>query len=154
MGKEICIYNKVLQVFIGFLSHRIDNRMISDLIKEKQIEALQDFLEKSMEKKNKLHLEIPPVDQDFSEQREKVQELTHGVQLLEKIKNFNDSIESIIEVEKRKLGTAQEIYLNKLKGSARQFIEVNTGNSLFSHFIFDYFGLESDKNRDFISKIK
>jgi len=155
MGKEICLYNRLLQVFIGFISHRLNSEEITGFIdKENEIKSFQNFLKHSIEKKDHLQLEIPPGNHNFNAEREKVQEIAHGVALLEEIDRNGESLSLVLNRQKKTLDETQADYSEKLKKAVKDLIDLNTKNSLFTEFIFQFFRLKQPGSTPGLSEQK
>ena len=58
-GKRYCLYYRLLEVFIGFLTTPLNQEEVSRVIQQNQVESLQSFLKNSIDKSNDLSIHIP-----------------------------------------------------------------------------------------------
>lgn len=150
-GKEICLYDRTLQVFLNFLSITIDQKEINRQIKNKQVDVLQDFINKVDEKSSYFGLKGKYEKINLEKIKNDLDRESDRVKFLEDIKSKNENIIEALEKEKKKLNKVTENYMDELMLIAQRLIDSNTNNPLFSEFLIEFFKItpiEKEKKFD------
>ncbi|MGB8427795.1 MAG: hypothetical protein WCD88_18560 [Desulfobacterales bacterium] len=140
-GKDICVYYRLLQVFTGFLTTPLDEKDISRVIKQNQVDVLQEFLKSSIDKAGDLGIRMPPGDFGLKGVKEDLRQAENGVSFLEDIKSRSETLDAALVRVKQGLDRIRESYLEKLKIAVSNLVAMNTSSALFADFTIRYFGI-------------
>ena len=147
-GKDICLYYRLLQVFIGFLTTPLNQEEVSRVIQQNQVESLQSFLNNSINKSNDLSIHIPSGNFDLESIKKELHQAEDGVAFLEDIKSRKETIDIALSRIKQNIDKIRKGYLEKLKTAVSSLVEMNTSNALFADFTIRYFEiLPSQKSK-------
>ena len=140
-GKDICVYDRILQVFINFLSIPFDQEELLPKIQKEKVKALQKFLREIDDKATIFGVKSSGKDSDLEKLQKDMDKETDRIEFLGDIQSRNEKIVEALEREKQKLDRATEIYLDELKTKVKDLIETNTSNPLFAEFALGYFDI-------------
>jgi hypothetical protein len=141
-GKDIQVYESLLQVFVKFIAVPFEQEAILRELTDKEIESLEDFHEQVFRRSKALGIGQQEHDSEIAIEKSGLEQSNDRIRYLEELRSGNISIDQAMSKLEETVDQRNQEYLEKLMASAKQLIETNTANHLFADFTLKYFDID------------